>query len=48
LESEQVPEPVRVEHARDAALDLRLGKADLAELDRAFPPPRRARPLETV
>ena len=29
-------------------LGLRLGREDLAELDRAFPPPRGKRPLETV
>jgi len=45
-----IPRASSAAHVREnrAALDLRLGKADLAELDRAFPPPRRARPLETV
>ena len=31
-----------------AALNPRLGKTVLAELDRAFAPPRRKRPLETT
>ena len=31
-----------------AALDLRLTDADLAELDRVFPPPRRKQPLEMI
>ncbi len=31
-----------------AALDLRLGPQDLAELDRAFPPPAGKRPLEML
>jgi diketogulonate reductase-like aldo/keto reductase len=45
-----IPRATDAAHAREnrAALDLRLGKADLAELDRAFPPPRRGGPLETV
>jgi diketogulonate reductase-like aldo/keto reductase len=38
------------EHVRDnhAALELRLSAADLAELDRAFPPPRRSAPLDMI
>jgi hypothetical protein len=31
-----------------AALELRLGDRDLAELDRAFPPPAGSRPLEIL
>jgi diketogulonate reductase-like aldo/keto reductase len=38
------------EHVRDnhAALELRLTAVDLAELDRAFPPPRRSTPLDMI
>jgi diketogulonate reductase-like aldo/keto reductase len=45
-----IPKASSEAHVREnrAALDLRPGKAALAELDRAFPPPRRARALETV
>ncbi|ABS27499.1 aldo/keto reductase [Anaeromyxobacter sp. Fw109-5] len=39
--------PAHVEENR-AALDLRLGDEDLAELDRAFPPPAEKRPLEML
>jgi diketogulonate reductase-like aldo/keto reductase len=37
-------------HVREnrAALDLRLTRQDLAELDRAFPPPDEPRPLEMI
>ena len=37
-----IPKATRPEHVRDnrAALDLVLDEADLAELDRAFPPPK--------
>jgi diketogulonate reductase-like aldo/keto reductase len=35
-------------HENRAALDLALSPADLAELDGAFPAPRRARPLEML
>lgn len=37
-------------HVREnrAALDLTLGSEDLAELDRAFPPPDHAKPLEML
>jgi hypothetical protein len=31
-----------------AALDLKLSHTDLAELDKAFPPPRGAQPLEML
>lgn len=31
-----------------AAAAIRLSPADLTELDRAFPPPLKARPLETL
>jgi diketogulonate reductase-like aldo/keto reductase len=43
-----IPKAASVEHVRDnrAALDIELTEADLAELDAAFPPPRRKRPLE--
>ncbi len=45
-----IPKAGTVEHAREncAALDLRLTKDDLAELDRAFPAPKAARPLEML
>jgi diketogulonate reductase-like aldo/keto reductase len=45
-----IPKATRLEHVRDnrAALDLRLTADDLAELDAAFPPPRRKRPLEMI
>jgi diketogulonate reductase-like aldo/keto reductase len=39
------PAHVRENHA---ALELRLDPQDLAALDRAFPPPRRKRPLEVL
>jgi diketogulonate reductase-like aldo/keto reductase len=43
-----IPKAARLEHVREnrAAIDLRLRRADLAALDRAFPPPRRKRALE--
>ena len=31
-----------------AALDIALSREDLAELDRAFPPPKGPRPLELL
>src|ERR1700730_2705235 len=36
-----IPRATKTAHAREngGALDIRLGAADLAELDRAFPPP---------
>lgn len=45
-----IPKASSEAHVRDnrAALDLRLTAEDLAELDREFPPPRRARPLEMI
>jgi diketogulonate reductase-like aldo/keto reductase len=45
-----IPKATNATHVREnrAALDLRLTEADLAELDRAFPPPRGARPLEML
>jgi diketogulonate reductase-like aldo/keto reductase len=45
-----IPKATRLEHVRDnrAALDLRLTAEDLAELDAAFPPPRRKRPLAMI
>jgi diketogulonate reductase-like aldo/keto reductase len=45
-----IPKAGSVEHAREnrAALDLRLTKDDLAELERAFPAPKAARPLEML
>jgi diketogulonate reductase-like aldo/keto reductase len=43
-----IPKAASLGHVRDnrAALDIELTEADLAELDAAFPPPRRKRPLE--
>ncbi|ANT49668.1 aldo/keto reductase [Mesorhizobium amorphae] len=45
-----IPKATRQEHVRQnaAALDIRLGSEDLAELDRAFPPPTRKRGLEMI
>ena len=42
-----IPKAATLEHVREnrAALDIRQ---DLAELDRAFPPPKRPRPLELL
>lgn len=45
-----IPKATRPEHVRDnrAAHDLILTPDDLAEIDRAFPPPTRAQPLEMI
>ncbi|WP_431857439.1 aldo/keto reductase [Azospirillum sp.] len=45
-----IPKASSPGHVREnrAALDLRLTEQDLADLDRAFPPPRRAQPLEML
>ena len=45
-----IPKAGRPEHVREnrAALDLVLAPDELAELDRAFPPPDRVRPLEML
>jgi diketogulonate reductase-like aldo/keto reductase len=45
-----IPKARTPQHVREnrAALDLRLTKKDLAELDRAFPPPTEPRPLEVL
>jgi diketogulonate reductase-like aldo/keto reductase len=45
-----IPKAVRREHVREnaAARDVRLSERDLAELDRAFPAPRRRGPLEVL
>jgi len=45
-----IPKSSNAEHVREnrAALDIALSEADLAELDRAFPPPKGARPLEIL
>jgi diketogulonate reductase-like aldo/keto reductase len=45
-----IPKAATLEHVREnrAALDIRLTDQDLAELDHAFPPPRRRRPLELL
>jgi len=42
-----IPKAVRPEHVREnrGALDLSLSREDLAELDRAFPPPKGPSPL---
>jgi diketogulonate reductase-like aldo/keto reductase len=42
-----IPKASRPAHVQQnrAALDVRLTDADLVELDRAFPPPRRKMPL---
>jgi diketogulonate reductase-like aldo/keto reductase len=43
-----IPKAASLDHVREnrAALDIELTEAGLAELDVAFPPPRRKRPLE--
>jgi diketogulonate reductase-like aldo/keto reductase len=45
-----IPKAVSPEHVREnrAALDLQLTAQDLADLDRAFPPPTRPQPLEMI
>jgi diketogulonate reductase-like aldo/keto reductase len=45
-----IPKAGRQQHVRDnaAALDLQLDDADLAEIDAAFPPPRRKQPLAII
>jgi len=45
-----IPKAATLEHVREnrAALDIELTAQDLAELDRAFPPPRAPRPLELL
>ena len=45
-----IPKAVQPEHVRllAAAGDLRLDAADLAKIDRRFPPPKRAQPLAIV
>lgn len=45
-----IPKAVKPEHIREnrAAHDLELTQQDLEELDRAFPPPTRKIPLETL
>jgi diketogulonate reductase-like aldo/keto reductase len=45
-----IPKATNLDHLREnrAALDLALTESDLAELARAFPPPRGVRPLEML
>ena len=45
-----IPKAATLGHVREnrAALDIRLTDQDLGELDRAFPPPKRPRPLELL
>lgn len=45
-----IPKATDLTHVRDnrAAHDLTLSADDLAEIDRAFPPPTRAKPLEMI
>ncbi|MFO7477365.1 MAG: aldo/keto reductase [Methyloceanibacter sp.] len=45
-----IPKATTLEHVREnrAALDIVLSDQDLAELDRAFPPPKGPRPLELL
>ncbi len=45
-----IPKATDEAHVREnrAALDIQLTPADLAELDRAFPPPRGSQPLEML
>jgi diketogulonate reductase-like aldo/keto reductase len=45
-----IPKATKPEHVRAnrAALDLKLDAATLAELDKAFPPPKGRKPLEML
>jgi diketogulonate reductase-like aldo/keto reductase len=45
-----IPKATNEAHVREnrAALDIKLSETDLAELDRAFPPPAGSRPLELL
>jgi diketogulonate reductase-like aldo/keto reductase len=45
-----IPKAVEPQHIREnrAALEIDLDEADLAELDRTFPPPRRKEPLAMI
>jgi diketogulonate reductase-like aldo/keto reductase len=45
-----IPKAARPEHVREnrAALDLELTAEELSELDRAFPPPKSAQPLQML
>jgi diketogulonate reductase-like aldo/keto reductase len=45
-----IPKAASTAHVREnrAALDLELGTKDLADLDKAFPPPSRRTPLEMI
>ena len=45
-----IPKAATAAHVREnrAATDIQLTQADLAALDRAFPPPTRSRPLEML
>lgn len=45
-----IPKATAEQHVRDnhAALKLKLGTDDLAALDRLFPPPKKAQPLEMI
>ena len=45
-----IPKSSSIAHVREnfGALKIQLTKEDLAELDRAYPPPRRKSPLETT
>jgi len=45
-----IPKAATLEHVREnrAALDVRLNHQDIAELDCAFPPPKRPRRLELL
>jgi diketogulonate reductase-like aldo/keto reductase len=45
-----IPKASRQEHVRQnaAALDITLTAQDVADLDRAFPPPTRKRGLEMI
>lgn len=45
-----IPKATAEQHVRDnhAALDLSLDPGALAALDRVFPPPKHAQPLEMI
>jgi diketogulonate reductase-like aldo/keto reductase len=45
-----IPKATRLDHVRQnrAVLEIKLDQADLAEIDRSFPPPSHKQPLEMI
>ena len=45
-----IPKAATAEHVQEnrRALDIALDEDDLASIDRAFPPPKRKKPLEMI